>query len=165
MKKILLSLLLLASPLSAIGEAVNINIHGYITAMPCELEKTNYLIDLKKINIWNIKDTQKSPWVDFSVKLKNCPIGTNEAIMTISGTPDLTTTEYFLNKGTAQNVALNLANGANKTTIKNGDKIITPVNSLTRSVEIPFSARVAGYGSGMMPGSFNSHLEFTFVYH
>ncbi len=38
--------------------------------------------------------------------------------MKISGTPDSTVTEHFINNGTAKNVALNLANTGNKTTIK-----------------------------------------------
>ncbi|MFD1093130.1 fimbrial protein [Providencia vermicola] len=165
MKKFALSLLLVSGSLFAADQQININVHGYVTAMPCELDTTNYVIDLKKINIWNIKDTQKSPWVDFSVKLKNCPLSTTEAIMTLSGTPDTTTPDYFINNGTAKNVALNLANTANKVTIKNGDKISVPVHYPTRSVEFSFSARVVGYGSGMEPGSFRSHLEFNLVYH
>lgn len=165
MKKIALSLLLISGPLFAADQQISINVHGYVTAMPCELETTNYVIDLKKINIWNIRDSQQSPWVDFSVKLKNCPVATKEAIMTLSGTPDSTMPDYFINNGTAKNVALNLTDRTNKTTIKDGSKITIPVNSQTRSVEFPFSARVAGYGSGMEPGSFRSHLEFNFIYH
>ncbi|WP_369309574.1 fimbrial protein [Providencia rettgeri] len=164
MKKFTLSLLLISGSIFAADQQININVHGYVTAMPCELETTNYVIDLKKINIWNIKDTQKSTWVDFSVKLKNCPVATKEAVMTLSGTPDTTAPDYFINNGTAKNVALNLANGSSKTTVKNGTKITLPVNSQTRSVEFPFSARVAGYGSGMEPGSFRSHLEFNVIY-
>lgn len=59
--------------LTAFGLTANIKVHGVVIAAPCEVEKNNYLIDLKKINIWNIKDTQKSPWVDFSVETKKLP--------------------------------------------------------------------------------------------
>ncbi|BBG60853.1 fimbrial protein [Providencia rustigianii DSM 4541] len=165
MKKLALSLLLLASPLTVMAQAANIHVHGYVTARPCELEKANYVVDLKKVNVWNIRDTQASPWVDFTIKLKNCPVDTKEAIMVIDGTPDLVATNYFINNGTAKNVALNLAQGLNKATVKNGDQISTPVNEQTRTVEIPLSARMAGYGSGMTGGSFKSHLDFTFIYH
>ncbi len=164
MKNLILLLSLISGSLFNIGQAANIKVHGIVTAMPCELEKTNYLIDLNRINIWNIKDTQKSPWVNFSVKLKNCPIGTSQTVMTISGISDPIAPEYFINNGTAKNVALNLASTANKLTIKNGDSITAAVNTQNRSVEIPLSARVSGYGGGMLPGSFRSHLEFTFIY-
>ncbi len=164
MRHFILLLSLMSCSLTAFGLTANIKVHGVVIAAPCEVEKNNYLIDLKKINIWNIKDTQKSPWVDFSVKLKNCPVGTTKAVMKISGTPDSTITEHFINNGTAKNVALNLANTGNKTTIKNGDTITANVNTQTRNVEIPLSARVSGYGSGMVAGSFKSHLEFTFTY-
>lgn len=149
----------------AVGEAVNINVHGYVTAMPCEIENKNYIVDLKKINIWNIKESQKSPWVDFSIKLKNCPLETKDVIITLSGTVDSTNTSYFINTGTAKNVALDLVSGANKSPVKNGTQLTIPINSVTRSVEIPFSARVVGYGSGMAAGSFRSHLELTLFHH
>ncbi|SUC25343.1 fimbrial protein [Providencia rustigianii] len=102
MKKLALSLLLLASPLTVMAQAANIHVHGYVTARPCELEKANYVVDLKKVNVWNIRDTQASPWVDFTIKLKNCPVDTKEAIMVIDGTPDLVATNYFINNGTAK---------------------------------------------------------------
>ncbi|WP_272691624.1 MULTISPECIES: fimbrial protein [Providencia] len=165
MKKIVLLFCLASSPVLATDQQININVHGYVAAMPCELETINHVIDLKKVNVWNIRETQASPWVDFSIKLKNCPMGTKEAIMEIKGTPDSTTTDYFINTGSAKNVALNLAHHADKATIKNGEKITVPVNEQTRKVDIPLSARMAGYGSGMTSGSFNSHLDFTFVYH
>ncbi|EEB45248.1 fimbrial protein [Providencia alcalifaciens DSM 30120] len=164
MKKIILSLLLLTSPLTVMAQAANIHVHGYVTALPCELEKANYLIDLKKVNVWNIRDTQTSPWVDFTIKLKNCPVDTQEAMMVINGTPDNVVTNYFINSGSAKNVALNLAYGENKITVKNGEKITAPVNTQTRTVEIPLSARMAGYGTGMTGGSFKSHLDFTLIY-
>lgn len=165
MKKMVLLFCLASSPALAADQQININVHGYVAVMPCELETINHVIDLKKVNAWNIRDTQTSPWVDFSIKLKNCPMGTKEAIMEIKGTSDSTSTDYFVNTGSAKNVALNLAHRANKTTIKNGEKITVPVNEQTRKVDIPLSARMAGYGSGMTSGSFNSHLDFTFVYH
>ena len=165
MKKIALSLLLLALPLIALAQVANINIHGYVTALPCELEKANYVIDLKKVNVWNIRDTQTSPWVNFTIKLKNCPMDTKEAIMVVNGTPDAVNTDYFINNGSAKNVALNLAYGENKISIQSGEKITTLINTQTRTVEISLSARMAGYGSGMTAGSFKSHLDFTLVYH
>lgn len=165
MKKIALSLLLFVFPLTVLAQVANIHVHGYITARPCELEKANYIVDLKKVNVWNIRDTQVSPWVNFTIKLKNCPVDTKEAIMVINGTPDAVNANYFINNGSAKNVALNLAYGANKVTVKNGEQVTSSVNTQTRTVEIPLSARMAGYGSGMTGGSFKSHLDFTLIYH
>lgn len=51
MKKIVLLFCLASSPVLAADPHININVHGYVTAMPCELETTNYLIDLKKVNV------------------------------------------------------------------------------------------------------------------
>ncbi|EKT57154.1 fimbrial protein [Providencia burhodogranariea] len=159
---ILFSLLIYSAFTSA--DAVNINVSGYVAAMPCEIERNNYSIDLKKVNAWNIRDSQVSPWVDFSIKFKNCPTKTTQVIMTITGTSDLINGDYFINTGTSKNSALNLVNTLNKTLIKNGTKIIVAVDNNSRSVEIPLSARIVGYGNGMSVGTFRSHVEFTLLY-
>lgn len=159
---ILFSLLIYSTFTSA--NAVNINVSGYVAAMPCEIEKNNYSIDFKKVNAWNIRDSQVSSWVDFSIKLKNCPAKTTQAVMTITGNSDLINSDYFINTGTSKNSALNLANTLNKTLIKNGTKIIVPIDNTSRSVDVPFSARIVGYGSGMGVGTFRSHVEFTLLY-
>ncbi|MTC56401.1 putative fimbrial protein SthD [Providencia rustigianii] len=164
MKRLALALPLLTYSLFTMGEAVKINIFGSVTAMPCEVDNKNYQIDLKKVNIWNIKNTQTSSWVNFSIKLKNCPINTKGAIITLTGTIDPINPDHFINNGTAKNVALNLTTGTNKSLVKNGTKLTVPINSQTHSAEIAFSARMAGYGSGMTTGSFKSHLEFTLSY-
>ncbi|WP_265503680.1 hypothetical protein [Providencia heimbachae] len=70
MKQLMLTLSLLIYSSFSISATVKINIFGSVTAMPCEVDKANYQIDLKKVNIWNIRDSQTSPWVDF--KLLDC---------------------------------------------------------------------------------------------
>lgn len=117
------------------------------------------------MNVWNIRDTQTSPWVNFTIKLKNYPVDTKEVTMVVNDTPDAINTNYVINSGTAKNIALNLAYSANKNTVKNGEQIIAPVNIQTRTTEIPLFARMAGYGSGMTAGSFKSHIDFTLTYH
>lgn len=64
MKKFALSLLLVSGSLFAADQQININVHGYVTAMPCELDTTNYVIDLKK-SIFGILKILKNPlgWI------------------------------------------------------------------------------------------------------
>ncbi|MBG5950021.1 MULTISPECIES: fimbrial protein [Proteus] len=162
-KIIPLSLLFLCSPF-AVASVVNINVYGSVIASPCELETKNYLIDLNKINIRNIKNNQKSDWVDFSIRLKNCPITTNKVTMTLKGTVDPNYPEYFINSGTAKNTALNIATQLNKNIIKNNEKLIVNINQQTHNAEFPLSARIIGYGSNITVGSFKSHLELTLLY-
>ncbi|ATG15403.1 type 1 fimbrial protein [Providencia alcalifaciens] len=138
--------------------------NGSIKASPCQIEQTDYIIDLKTINIANIRDNLRSPWVNFNVSLKNCPTSSRQSIMTLTGTPDPTNPTYFINRGTATHVALDLTTGNSHTQVKNGTQITTPINQQTHSVQIPFSARVAGLNNGMTAGTFRSHVEFTFTY-
>lgn len=146
------------------ASTVNINIYGTVTVSPCEIENKNYLIDFKKINIKNLQNNQNTDWIDFSIKLKNCPISTQKATITIAGVSDPNNGNYFLNNGSAKYVALNLIENRNKTTVKNGTKLEAVINSQTKTVEYPLSARLVKTGSGISTGTFKSHLEFTLLY-
>ncbi len=68
---------LASSPVLATDQQININVHGYVAVMPCELETINHVIDLKKSECWNIRDTQLHRGL-ISIKLKNCPMGTKD---------------------------------------------------------------------------------------
>ncbi|MEX6368557.1 hypothetical protein AB6F62_10740 [Providencia huaxiensis] len=48
MKKMILLFCLASSPVLAADQQININVHGYVAVMPCELETINHVIDLKK---------------------------------------------------------------------------------------------------------------------
>ena len=61
-------------------------------------------------------------------------------------------------------LALNLIENRNKTTVKNGTKLEAVINSQTKTVEYPLSARLVKTGSGISTGTFKSHLEFTLLY-
>lgn len=145
-----------------IASTVNINIYGTVTVSPCEIENKNYLIDFKKVNLRDLKNNQNTDWINFSIKLKNCPISTQKATMTIAGTADPNNGNYFVNNGTAKNIALNLVE--NKTIIKNGSKLEAIINSQTKMAEYPLAARLIKTADGISTGTFKSHLEFTLIY-
>ena len=162
MKAIIFLLLFFSS--ITMASSVNINIYGKVTVSPCEVENKNYLIDFKKINIRELKNNTNTDWIDFSIKLKNCPITTQKATLTISGVSDSNNGDYFLNNGSAKYVALNLIENRNKTIIKNGTKLEAVINSQTKIAEYTLSARLVKTGSGISTGTFKSHLEFTLLY-
>lgn len=148
----------------AMASSVNINIYGKVTISPCVIENKNYLIDFKKVNIRDLKNNQNTYWINFSIKLKNCPISTQKATLTIAGTADPNNGNYFINNGTAKNIALNLVENRNKTIIKNGSKLEAIINSQTKMAEYPLAARLIKTGDGISTGTFKSHLEFTLIY-
>ncbi|MDM3593674.1 fimbrial protein [Proteus mirabilis] len=162
-KSLTLFLLFSYSPI-ALSNTVNINVYGSVVASPCELETKNHLIDLKKINIRNIKNGQASDWIDFSIKLKNCPVNTEKVTMILRGQSVPNYSEYFINSGTAKDIALNLAIQNNKSIVKNNDKLMAVVNKNNHNAEFPLSARMVSYGNNITVGSFKSHLEFTLIY-
>lgn len=147
------------------ANTVNINVYGRVTVSPCQVENKNYLIDFKKINISEFKNNQSTKWVDFVVKLKNCPISTKQATLSIAGVADPNNANYFINKGKAKGVALDLMDRNTKKNIKNGSKLVATVNQKIKSAEYPLSARVIKNGTGLTTGGFRSHLEFTLIYH
>ncbi|MEX9949434.1 fimbrial protein [Providencia alcalifaciens] len=163
MKRILFSFLgLLALPVMA--QSVNIYVHGNVVVMPCKVENTSYNVVLGKINRWNYRNPAQSPWVDFSIKLIDCPVSTKNAKFSVSGTPDSTDNNYFVNTGSSTGSLLHLAQTNNKTTIKNGSMVDVTINSTTKSAEIPLSARMISLQPMFTPGDFKSHLEFSLIY-
>ncbi len=166
MKKssILLAGSLLFTPFSILANSVNINIHGYITALPCVIEKSSQLIELGRFNSWNYRDTPSTPWKDFTIKFNNCPVNTKNIKLSFMGNPDPFYGDYFLNTGTARNVALNLATQNEKTLIKNGSQLTYSIDDISRATEVPLSARIMSYGDGMEAGSFKSYIQFDILY-
>lgn len=168
MKVIFLKSLLLSGLITCFDiysdENINLLFNGNIKATPCQIEQTNYIIDLKTVNIANIRNNQKAPWVNFSINLKNCPLNTRESVMTLTGVPEPTNSDYFRNSGSATNVTLDLASGSSQIRVKNGSQITTPINQQTHRAEIPFSARVTSLNTAMTAGSFRSHVEFILTY-
>lgn len=163
MKRILFSFLgLLALPVMA--QSVNIYVHGNVVVMPCKVENTSYNVVLGKINRWNYRNPAQSPWVDFSIKLIDCPVSTKNAKFSVSGTPDSTDNNYFVNTGSSTGSLLHLAQTNNKTTIKNGSMVDVTINNATKSAEISLSARMITLQPMFTPGDFKGHLEFTLVY-
>lgn len=163
MKRILFSLLGLFA-LPAMAESVNIYVHGNVVTMPCKVENTSYNVELGKINRWNYRSPAQSPWVDFSIKLIDCPVSTKNAKFSINGTADATDNNYFVNTGSSTGGLLHLAQKSNKATIKNGSVLNLVINSTTKSAEIPLSARMISLQPMFMPGDFKSHLEFSLSY-
>ncbi|TCT30994.1 minor fimbrial subunit [Providencia alcalifaciens] len=153
---------LLALP--AMAETVNIKVHGNVIAMPCKVENTSYNVDLGKINRWNYRNPAQGPWVDFSIKLVDCPVTTKNAKFSINGTPDTIDNNYFVNTGSSTGSLLHLAQANNKTTIKNGSMVDVAINSATKSAEIPLSARMVSLQPMFTSGNFKSHLEFSVIY-
>ncbi|EKT60485.1 hypothetical protein OOC_00630 [Providencia rettgeri Dmel1] len=49
MRHFILLLSLMSCSLTVFGLTANIKVHGVVIAAPCEVEKNNYLIDLKKL--------------------------------------------------------------------------------------------------------------------
>ncbi|ETT03066.1 MULTISPECIES: fimbrial protein [Providencia] len=163
MKIFLFSVLgLLALP--AMAETVNIKVHGNVIAMPCKVENTSYNVELGKINRWNYRNPAQSPWVDFSIKLVDCPVTTKNAKFSINGTPDAIDNNYFVNTGSSTGSLLHLAQTNNKATIKNGSMVDVAINSATKSAEIPLSARMVSLQPMFISGNFKSHLEFSVIY-
>lgn len=162
MKAIIFLLLFFSS--FTMASTVNINIYGTVTVSPCEIENKNYLIDFKKVNIRELQNNQNTDWIDFSIKLKNCPVSTKKATITIAGTADPNNGNYFINNGTAKNIALNLIENKNKTIVKNGTKLEAIINSQTKMAEYLLATRLIKTGNGMSTGTFKSHLEFTLIY-
>ncbi|SUC34143.1 putative fimbrial protein SthD [Providencia rustigianii] len=163
MNKVIFSALLMLFTLPVASNPLNIHVHGNVVTQPCKLEKTDYLVDLGKINLWNYRDPAQTPWVDFSIKLVECPATTKNARLIIRGIPD-TTGNYFINTGTSRNSVLNLATKDAKNLLKNGSELDITINNVNNNAEISLSSRIISQSLKLEPGTFRSHLDFTLIY-
>lgn len=153
----------------ATPDAVMVNVSGRFIALPCEvsLETKNLKVDLTPGNTFHrswLRDAGSAgPWVNFSLYLINCPKGTRQATLTISGTPENQGDEaLFKNSGTAQRVSIQL-NGLNGEKYGNGQS--HTMTLMDETYNWPLRARLFSVLGGATGGTVQTAVTMTFTYH
>ncbi|EHJ2438120.1 TPA: type 1 fimbrial protein [Salmonella enterica] len=148
-------------------DTVSLNITGNVIAAPCMVNGVAGNID---VDLGNIQATtlsaasSSSPEVPFDIKLTNCPTGTSSVLATFSGTSDpVAGTNYYINTGTATNVAVALIQASTGNLKGNGMTINQTVQP-DRTVTISMKAKAYSSAGGAMPGTIKSVVTATFTY-
>lgn len=82
---------------NALGYDVLLNVTGHITASGCILDSESEIIDIdmKDINITQLaQSSNRVPVIPFTIRLKDCAASVSGAVVTFSGVPDNTNSDF-----------------------------------------------------------------------
>ncbi|MGL5603160.1 MAG: fimbrial protein [Silvania sp.] len=150
---------------SAIAESARVDFNGTVAAIPCVVDgQSSVDVDMGNIQASLLDSSIVSPWVNFQIKVKNCP-AISAVTATVSGTVDTVIPALYKNFGSASNTALQLAN-------MDTSAFISPVVPTTTALVNPdrtavFNLAVRAYrvvAQGTIPGTINTVLQVNFTY-
>lgn len=150
---------------NANAESARVDFNGSVAAIPCVVDGQNSVdVDLGNIQASLLDSSIVSPWVNFQIKLKNCP-AISAVTATVSGTANTVMTGLYKNFGTATNTALQLAN-------MDTSAFISPVVPTTTAPVNPdrtavFNLAARAYSvvpQSTIPGTINTVLQVNFTY-
>lgn len=161
--KISTALALIGSIPVASAVDVTITVTGQVVAKPCNIETTNANVDLGGIPTFSLASAgAASDWKTVTLNLSDCPIGTSKVKATFSGTSDLTG-NYFLNQGTATNVALQLADSSGSNVV-NGGSLTSQVSDSTLATSFNLEVRAITPSGSATQGSIKSTINVTYTW-
>lgn len=144
-----------------------VTIKGSIIDAPCSItpETMDQTVDLGQVSNKQLKDSGKSSPRSFDIKLENCELaaGKNTVQITFTGMASTGNPKLIGMTGSAEGASIALTNGAGEL-IKLGEP--ADVNLQDGSNTISFSAYLQGDGASaaIVPGSFQSVVDFNLVY-
>lgn len=147
---------------------ININVTGNIVAAPCMVDtgSVSQTVDFGQLLGTDLRMAgAASAWQVFQVKVVNCPAATYNATATFSGTPYPGDATLYANAGTADNIAIQVADSVTKTSIKgNGSSMSVNIDVPTHSAIFPLAGRVIAPGGNAGSGTIRSVMQMTFTY-
>ena len=151
----------------AFGYDVLLNVTGQITASGCVVENDSKIIDvdMKEINITQLKlPNSSTQMIPFTIRLKDCTSSVSGAVVTFSGIPDRTNSDFLaLTEGGASGVAIK---------ILNEDKTIIPISGASKNyllsegntMALQFYAQYIATGASLSAGEANSTATYTVTF-
>lgn len=142
---------------------VTITINGKVVAEPCTIATTTANVDLGNLSTTALATAGSySDWKTVTLNLTNCPVGTSSVVATFSGTSDSSGT-YFLNQGTAGNLAVQLAD-SNGNNITNGGTLKSSVSDSTQATAFNLEVRAISPDGGTTQGTIQSVVNVTYTW-
>lgn len=149
------------------GDAVNISVTGNIIVSPCIFNggNDNLDIDLGNIQASNMATPgSSSDPVPFNLVFTQCPTGTSSVTVSFTGNPDpVAGADYYMNSGSATNVAVAMSEAASGT-LKGTGTSITQTISADRTATMAMLASVRSFTGGATPGSISAVVVMTMQY-
>jgi minor fimbrial subunit len=149
------------------ADSVSVGVTGNIVASPCIFNGGNTQLD---INLGNIEATNmatpgsSSDPVPFTLSFTQCPVGTRSVRVSFTGTPDpVAGADYYMNSGSATNVAVAMREAATGT-LKGTGSSITQNIAADRTATMAMQAAVKSVSGGATPGSISAVVVMTMQY-
>ncbi|WP_431614880.1 fimbrial protein [Enterobacter cloacae] len=146
------------------ADSVNLGVTGNIIASPCVFNGGSANLD---INLGNIQATNMatpgstSDPVPFNLQFTQCPAGTRSVTVSFTGTPDPAAgTDYYMNSGSATNVAIAMREAVTGT-LKGTGSSITQNIAPDRTATMAMQASVKSVTGGATPGSVSAVVVMT----
>lgn len=161
-----LGLTIAAGMMSNAVQATDLNITGIVIASPCTVDTSSVSqnVDFGQVRLTEMRAAGNATgWKPFEVKLINCPQGTTSVKVTFSGTPAPADATLFANAGTAINVAVQLAQAANKNLVQGDGSTMTVSVDAQRSATYALAGRLISF-SDTSTGTFSSVVQMGFTY-
>lgn len=149
------------------ADSVNVSVSGNIVASPCVFNGGNTSLD---VNLGNIQASNMatpgstSDPVPFSLLFTQCPAGTRSVTVSFTGNPDpIAGADYYMNSGSATNVAIAMREAATGTLKGTGTRI-TQIIQADRAATMAMQASVKSITGGATPGSISAVVVMTMQY-
>lgn len=176
-KRLMSLFFLISSGIPFYGQAagVQIAVKGTVVGSTCTVSNSNAgnAIDLGNVGV-AVLGSSNSAWIwnPFSITLETCPTNMTQAVITFSGQPDPNNGEYFINTAAvtdgspdvASNVAIQIQEQQDSTTISNGGTMKALINKSTHKGQFDLKARMISPKGRATPGKVAGHIEFTIEY-
>ncbi|WP_052284943.1 fimbrial protein [Kluyvera genomosp. 1] len=162
----ILSVLLLAATPALADDPVPVNVYGNVIASACNIsdESVYQQVNLgDEISNLKLKTAgTATDWVDFHIKLVDCPSATTKAVMTFHGDEDESNPDdMYRNSGSAKNVAVQVQSLEGD---KLGDGKSITGNIVNNAYTYNLHARVYTPQGNASSGTIEAVVTATFVY-
>ena len=142
---------------------VTITVLGRVVAKPCTIETLNADVMLGTLSTAALATSgAASAWQNVHLNLTNCPVGTSRVTANFSGTEDASR-EHFKNLGSAQNLALQLADSKGEN-IPNGGSLTVDVNDASQSASFVLQVRAITPSGNTTQGTIQSTINVTYTW-
>lgn len=149
------------------ADSVDLGVTGNIVASPCLFNDGGAQMDISLGNIQAINmmtPGSSSTPVAFNLLFTQCPTGTRSVTVSFTGNPDpVAGADYYMNSGSATNVAVALRDAVTST-LKGTGASITQNITTDRTATIPMLASVISPSGGATPGSISAVVVMTMQY-
>lgn len=162
-----LAAMLTAGLFSSGSTAAELNITGNVVAFPCQVDpdSVNKTVNLGRVSHSGLSEANSGhTWTAFDIKVVNCPDTISSLTATFTGNPAGSANNLFANQGTAQNVAVQMAQRDNQSIILGNMSTMTVNVANDKSVTFALVGRPYSEQGGAVSGTLNSVVQVNFSY-